>query len=115
MAKYYDTYLFEATFLSFYFATNRKCCIFVPTKTSKSPAQDDKLCNKAMAHLSIGKNTSYNKLVELTGKYLGELSGASDIFEREEINGYLNDLYSFCCLNRGMQYWQRVLTAAKQL
>lgn len=68
-----------------------------------------------MAHLSIGKNISYNRLVELTGKYLGELSDASDIFEREEINGYLNDLYSFCSLNRGMQYWTRVLTAAKQL
>lgn len=66
-----------------------------------------------MAHLAISKNISFDRLVSMTSQYLSDLNNACDLFEQEEIHSFLNEIYHFCCLNRGMSYWQRVLTAAK--
>lgn len=82
-------------------------------KTIKSPAQDDKLCTMIMAHLVISKNISFDRLVSMTSQYLSDLQNSRDVFEQDEINSFLNEIYFFCSLNRGMSYWQRVLTAAK--
>jgi hypothetical protein len=51
----------------------------------------------------------------MTSDYLTKLDKATDPFERGEINSFLNDLWYFCSFHRGTAYWQRVLTAAKNL
>lgn len=67
-----------------------------------------------MSHLSISRKVSFNRLVEIASKYMNELSASNDVFERAELNGYLDDICQFCYLNRGHDYWLRVLNAAKQ-
>lgn len=65
-----------------------------------------------MSFLTIGKNTSKKRLVEIYKKYKSEYENATDVFEKAEISGYLDTIYDFCIFRGGYDYWQSVIKEA---
>lgn len=61
-----------------------------------------------MAHLVIGKRTSFKKLAELHKKYEEQRKNAIDPFEKREVCLFLTEIFVFCMKRGGMEYWKKV-------